>query len=352
MMKYRAAILRNESELDHLLWVKACQNNSSIVDYDIIDITKDDWLGKINEAQFDLLLLRPPGRIALFKQLYDERTIILSSRYQNIMYPSLNEVLIYENKRFHRDWLIINSLPHPKTSVFFNLKEARKHILLLEDFPIVGKLNIGASGNGVKFLHTSDEALQYCERAFTKGISPSTGPKLKKGSSVRKIQKALTQKGFLRQRFKDYGSADRCTQNDFIILQEFVPHSFEWRCVRIGDSFFAHKKIVDKNKASGSLKKEYCDVPFSLLDFIKNITNEVQIHSAAVDVFEDDNGNYLINEIQCFFGQSDEYQMLVNGKPGRYIYSDNEWQFQEGDFNTNESYDLRLEHALSIARNQ
>ncbi len=67
-------------------------------------------------------------------------------------------------------------------------------------------------------------------------------------------------------------------------------------------------------------------------------------------MFDTGGNNFLINEIQCFFGQSDPYQMLVNGKPGRYVLQDNAWVFQEGMFNTNQSYDLRLEHALSLLK--
>ena len=54
----------------------------------------------------------------------------------------------------------------------------------------------------------------------------------------------------------------------------------------------------------------------------------------------------LINEMQCIFGQSDPYQMLVGGVAGRYIYQDNQWKFEAGDFNTNESFDLRLQSII------
>jgi hypothetical protein len=40
--------------------------------------------------------------------------------------------------------------------------------------------------------------------------------------------------------------------------------------------------------------------------------------------------------------------MLIDGKPGRYINKSGKWIFEEGDFNTNESYDLRLQAALDL----
>jgi hypothetical protein len=38
--------------------------------------------------------------------------------------------------------------------------------------------------------------------------------------------------------------------------------------------------------------------------------------------------------------------MLVNDKPGRYQFNGKEWVFEEGMFNTNQCYDLRLTHAI------
>ena len=40
--------------------------------------------------------------------------------------------------------------------------------------------------------------------------------------------------------------------------------------------------------------------------------------------------------------------MSIDGKPGRYINTNDKWVFEEGMFNTNHSCDLRLEHALEL----
>ena len=84
--------------------------------------------------------------------------------------------------------------------------------------------------------------------------------------------------------------------------------------VRIGDSFFAHKKLKILEKSSGSLLKNYDSPPLKLLDFVKAITDKHGFYSQAVDIFESERG-YLVNEMQCIFGQSDPYQMMVDGRP-------------------------------------
>ena len=115
----------------------------------------------------------------------------------------------------------------------------------------------------------------------------------------------------------------------------------------MGDSFFAHKKLLLGNMTSGSLEKEYSNPPLELLDFVKQITDKFNFKSQAVDLFESSDGNYLINEMQCIFGQSDAFQMKVNGEIGRYLHDGKGWFFEKGDFNSNESFDLRLEAAIS-----
>jgi glutathione synthase/RimK-type ligase-like ATP-grasp enzyme len=345
-MKYRICILANENPLDHELWVKSIKQSEQIESYDIVDITSDHWLDDLNRKEYDLILMRPPGKTELLKRIYDERILLIHHYLQTPVYPSVDEILLYENKRYLSDWLKINGLPHPETHVFFDKTEAIQFIDKSSKFPIIAKTNIGASGNGVVSLTDKAESIEYVNKAFSVGIRAKTGPKLKKGSIFRKIKKVVFRKGFLSQRLKDYQPSFLDIQFHYVIFQKYIAHDFEWRVVRIGDSFFAHKKIAKQGKASGTLKKGYDEVPLHLLNFIKSITDKHHLTSMAIDVFEQEE-DYLINEIQCCFGQSDPYQMLLNGKPGRYIFKNGEWQFEEGMFNTNESYDLRLEHALS-----
>ena len=106
--------------------------------------------------------------------------------------------------------------------------------------------------------------------------------------------------------------------------------------------------MVKGEKASGSLIKGYENPPFRLLDFVKEVTDKRGFLSQSVDVFEAADGRYLVNEMQCTFGQSDPYQMLVDGVPGRYRYLNDEWVFEAGDFNRYQSFLLRLEHFIDL----
>jgi hypothetical protein len=148
------------------------------------------------------------------------------------------------------------------------------------------------------------------------------------------------------KKLRIYSSKRNAQQKGFLIFQEFIKHSYEWRCVRIGESFFAHKKIAIGGKASGTLLKGYENPPLTLFDFIKEITDRVGFTSLAVDLFEAETGEYLVNEMQCYFGQSDPFQMKVDDKIGRYKLHDHKWVFEEGDFAKNACYDIRVVEVL------
>lgn len=344
--RIKVAICSNEINDDIKLWVNACNDYENQIDYVIIDLTLNHWLDEIRDSHADYFLLKPGGYNESFKQLYDERVLIMEEDLNLNVFPSRKEVFIYENKRFLSFWLNANAIPHPSTNVFYFRKEAIKFIKS-QSFPIVSKTNIGASGSGVKILRNEIEAISYINDVFDgKGADNRVGPNLKKKKILQRALKLIISPKKLKAKLFKYSVVSKSSQNHFVIFQKFIPHSFEWRVVRIGDSFFAHKKILDGEKASGSLKKGYDNPPLDLFDFVKEITDKHKFYSQAVDVFESNNG-YLVNEMQCIFGQSDSFQMKVNGKVGRYIWGKQGWQFEEGDFNKNESFNLRLEHILS-----
>ena len=341
MKKIKAIILSNEMKDDHLPWQKACEEYKDQLEYRVVDLTKNAWLDDIQSNSFDILLAKPGGFTSPFKQLYDERIYILNKVLGYSIFPSSDEIFIYENKRFLSFWLKANRIPHPRTDVFYNQKEASEY-LEKQVFPLVGKVNIGASGSGVFILKTRNEAVKYLNRTFSgRGAPKRVGPNLGKGGIFKRGLHYIFNPFETFKKLNLYKTIGLDRQIGFVIFQEYIPHDFEWRIVRIGDSFFAHKKLKIGEKASGTLLKEYENPPFPLLDFVKDITDKNKLYSQAVDVFESVKG-YLVNEMQCIFGQSDPFQMLVNDVPGRYLFINNNWIFEGGSFTENACYNLRI----------
>lgn len=341
----KVVILANEMDNDHLPWCKACDMYNDQIVYRVVNLLKNDWLENIQQEKFDIIFAKPSGLISDLKQAYDERLYILVEGLGYKVFPSINEIFVYENKRMLSYWLKAHNVPHPVTNVFYTYNEAKSFVIKSNEY-LVAKTNIGASGSGVFILKDRKEKLKYIKKTFKgKGAPRRSGPNLSKGNIfIRGLYYLGKPKQIINKLYR-YRLINKDNQSSFVLFQKFVPHEFEWRVVRIGDSFFAHKKLKIKDKASGSTIKNYDNPPLDLLDFVYELTTKFGFYSQAVDVFS--NGKeYLINEMQCIFGQSDSYQMLIDKKEGRYLYLGGKWIFEEGAFAENACYNLRIKYIL------
>ncbi|MFW5887031.1 MAG: ATP-grasp domain-containing protein [Bacteroidota bacterium] len=354
MSKVKLAILKNELEDDHLDWIKACDNYSDQVEYDVIDLVAQDWLEKATRKKYQFFLTKAPGRIAYYKQLYDERVYILNQVLGLPVYPTLNELLIYENKRFLSYYLKAKNIPHPDTWVFYNKQEAKAFSETCS-LPIVAKTNIGAGGSGVKIFKKREELRKYIDTAFSeKGIKRGFMPNFRKGDYLKRLMKRISNPAKSIDYFKEKKKAATVEpQKFFVLFQEYIQSEFEWRCVVINNSYFGHKKLrFFGEKMSGTSKVSW-DVPDEeLLNTLKKIVDENGFQSQAIDLFYNKTRGYLVNELQCFWGSKNPHQMIMDGVPGRFVYQGGEWIFDEGSFNQNNSYDLRLQHVLELIRNK
>ena len=342
----KAVILANEIEDDHKYWEISCEKHHDNLTYQVFSFQDIAVIEKLIKFAPDFVLLKPNALSNENKRRYDEIVVLINTLLNIPVFPDLPEILIYENKRIFSYWLKKHNIPHPQTHIVSDLKQIGPVIDIL-GFPIVAKANIGASGRGVFILKDNTGLQGYAKQVLLKNKIPQyEGSKNNKSGILKKLIWYLTHPGKAIIKIKVLKTQKSNTQYGFIILQQFIPHNFEWRVVRIGDSFFAHKKMKANEKASGSLIKEYGQPPIELLDFVKAITDKHKFYSQAVDVFETNEGEYLVNEMQCLFGQSDPYQMKINGKIGRYLYKNNQWVFEEGDFASNKCYDLRVEYVL------
>jgi glutathione synthase/RimK-type ligase-like ATP-grasp enzyme len=339
------AILKNEFDDNHEYWINACRKLGQ--DYQVIDMTLSSWLEEIEQYTVDGYLACPSGRESMYKTMYDEKIFILEKTLNKFVFPCYNEICLHENKRYLSYWLKANNLPHPKTRVYYDYKEAKIASQELP-LPLVGKFNIGASGKGVVIFHNRPSLVQYIENAFGNGLRQEWGPNFKMGGYLKRILNLIKNPELIWKKLAIYHKMYNEIQKGFIILQEYIAHDFEWRVVRIGNSYFGHQKIKQGDKASGTKGINYVTPPEKLLDFVKSVCTKYSFTCMAIDLFEDGQGGYLINEMQCIFGHVQAYICEKDGQPGRFVMKNNQWIFESGMYNTNLSYDLRLEHVLSM----
>ncbi|MFW5820559.1 MAG: hypothetical protein ACOCWA_04675, partial [Bacteroidota bacterium] len=146
----------------------------------------NNWMDELFKYDPDICLLKPSGKTSLFRELYQERIDIIVRDLGYSVYPSYNELRIYENKRFFAYWAEANNVNIPKTYTFYNKKEAIEFGKITV-FPIVGKMNIGASGNGITIIESRQQYKRYVKKAFDEGISARTGPKINVGKLLKRI---------------------------------------------------------------------------------------------------------------------------------------------------------------------
>lgn len=328
MKKPKLGILRDFHD-EHINYVKSCEELG--VPYAVIDILSPDWMDQVTASGCEGFLFHPPNDISERKAMLDELAWIIGEVMGKPIYPSFPELYIYENKRNMAMWLKAMKIPHPETKIFARREDA---VSFLKEaaYPLVFKTNIGAGASGVRIVKTRSRALRIARRVF--GISH---PALTLGD-VRFSRKFKGIPLPLLGR----------VQKHYLIVQEFIPIRWEWRMIRIGDSYFGHKKLLRDGFASGSGKSSLERPPDKLLRMVHDICEEGGFRSMNVDIFETEKGEYLVNELQTIFGSYSPVQMRVDGKPGRFVFDGHEFRFEEGVFNQYGSHLLRVKDLINI----
>ena len=298
----------------HVHFVHACQDLG--VPYRLLDISGPDWLEAVMKSGCDAFLVRPTCLVRLWKERCDERLRVMVEELGLKLCPSLEEIWLYESKRRTLYWLQANGVPHARTWVFYSEDEAMEFAEGAE-LPIVFKTDFGSGAAGVKVIRSRREMTRLVRRCFGRGI-----------------------------RLPDAHPLERQWGN--VLLQEFLPDVREWRCVRVGNSFFALEKLKRGDYHSGSGAWRFVDPPLDLMDFVKDLTDLGRFRSMSVDVFETPEGRYLVNEMHTVFASPNPYKMKVGGRTGRYLFDEGAgiWRFEEGTFCENACCNLRVEGLL------
>lgn len=294
---------------EHQFYQNACIDLK--INYKVIDIRSSDWISNIIDSGCKIFLVWPTIYKPIQKQFWDERLQILTKELHKKIYPTFDMLWLYESKRKTRDWLIVHNLPHPKTDVFFNKKDALS-FMNNSQLPIVYKTDQGATASGVIIIRSKTQGLKIVKKAFNKGIN-----------------------------LKNRGIYDR--HQGYVIFQEYIPNVEEWRMVRVGDSYMCRLKQKVGDFHSGSGDVGWAKPPVELLNMIKKVSEMFEVPNINIDFFESEDGKYTINEIHSLWGGPKKKK--TSEFEGRYLWNDieNEWNFEKGYFYTNRTANLKLE---------
>ena len=316
------------------------------VDYRIVDLCSANWLINVKDADdCDGFYASSTAISQELKNIQDERLYFVSELMHKPIYPDYLGLFIHENKRNMAAWLELNEYPHAKTLVFTQREECDDYLSKCQ-YPIVVKANVGAAASKVRIVKSRTRALRMSHKALF---------------SIQKMER----NGIYRTLYKLHGGLvygaktrlgnfpripDRLNpQKYYFIVQEYIPDViYEWRILKIGDSYFGHQKLMKGRYASGSGLVGWVDPPKELLMMVKDLCEKGGFPCMDVDIFETKDGQYCINELQAFFGSYANYQMSIDGHHGRYVWRDDNFHFEEGDYNVYGSTKLKIEHFIKL----
>ncbi|WP_299119781.1 hypothetical protein [uncultured Winogradskyella sp.] len=317
--KYTVGILKEKWYL-HSNYIKAC--NELKISYTVIDFFSKDWFNQLKSKPIDFLIARPSVQYTPWKDMFDNRLKLLKDNFNVPIYPNYDELWIWESKLRTLDWLKVNELPHPNSYIFYDIKELTEFASKCS-YPIVYKASSGSGASGVKILNSPSQLKSVAKKAFNSGIRSYRKHKLD----------------------KEHGS---------VILQDYLNNVKEWRIIRIGDYYFGFEKIKNGEFHSGSQNFGYGMPPETCLDMTRHVTDTYDFKYVDVDIFVTQEGEYLINEIQPYFGQKDDRELLqIDGESGRLRYNEitKTWDFEKGEFCRNNLCNLRVLEMIKTLAN-
>lgn len=314
--KQKIGLIALESDEVNEYFIKSC--NELGIEYEIFDPTNEHFIDDIKKSSIHKFLVRPSHKTQHIRQMFFEKVEIVANDLNRFVYPSLNEQKIYEAKRTSAYFLQANNIPYPKTWVFYCKKEALQFVKKI-NYPIVFKTHNGAGASGVEIIKTKKQAINIIKTCFDSYY----------------LNKAVTD-----FRDIDYG---------YILFQEYINDVREHRIIKIGNSWMGHEKALNGKSEfmSGSGKNLWTRPSNEILDFCRAIAEQHHFTTMCFDIFEDKNGKYYVNELQTWFGSYNPSQMYIDGVPGRLVYTNNEYVFESGLYNYNNSISLRLVDMLN-----
>lgn len=306
------------------------------VDYEVVDIINEDWLENVRKSDCDGFFCPSNCVSQELKTIQDERYYFVSQIMKKTIYPDFNGLYIHENKRNMATWLELNEYPHARTRVFTNRENALTYLSNCE-YPIVTKSNVGAAASKVRIVKNKRQAIRMAKRCLPQ----------------RSIFKLLTLGLYYKTKIRFLNIPDlHNPQKDYFIVQDYIKDVlWEWRILKIGDSYFGHQKLLNGEFASGSGKVGWVAPPKQLLEMTRELCSKGGFRCMDVDIFETKDGKFVVNELQASFGSYLDYQMCIDGIHGRYKDINGEFIFEEGNFNVFGSTRLKIEHFINLLKN-
>jgi len=242
----------------------------------VLDPAKDGFYDDLVHGNDDVIIYKPSATTNLQRQMSWEKALPLYDNSRWSIHPRPPELRIYESKRELFYFLKLNGIPHPETHVFFDVDEALEFAEHCE-LPQVFKTNTGASSKGVEIFRDRRKLIDLVRDVF--------------------------RRHYIKRSLWDYRDIDY----GYVLLQKFLAPVREFRVIKVGESWFTYEKMPGATELmSGSGVSAFPQPSEKLLNFCRDISKRFAFNVMSFDVFQSgEDGAYLINEMQTWFGSYD-----------------------------------------------
>ncbi|MCF7974313.1 MAG: hypothetical protein K9N55_10900 [Phycisphaerae bacterium] len=299
----------------HEHYIEACRDLG--VPYKVLDISGPNWMDVIDHSLCDAFLVSPFGDMRAWRQLYDERLRLVTQEFGKTLFPSYDELWVCENKRRLQFWLEAKRISHQRSWVYYDRQDA----VAFADatpLPVVCQVDCGAGNTDVQIFRERGKLIRWVNRSLKNGT-------VKLGGDAHGRQ---------------WGN---------VLFQTYMANATAWRVIRIGQSYIGSQKIRLGDIVGESKQLEPGWPPDALLEFVKTVTDCGGFKSVVLDIFETQDGRYLVNDLKTAFGPEVEDSLPMAGtKPGRFVFDDTlrTWRFEEGLFCQNRLCNLYVQTLL------
>lgn len=268
-------------------WIQYCNDHD--IEYRLVDIETNNAFDEIQSCNAFLWDYNHEDYSA---SLIDKQLISIFNKKNIITFPSVNDVIYFDDKISQTYLLKQHDIQHPETFVSFSKSDSLTYI---EDakFPMVFKLRKGAGGINVFKVNDKKEAIKFANQSFNKGFLVYDNKlffrdriqKIKNGQkNKKKIFHVLLKSVFPRSRQKEFPR-----EKGYVFFQNFIENDgFDYRVVVINQSkaYCAKRLARPKDfRASGSGIAEYPNdkMPAEYITESFNISKKLDSLCIAID---------------------------------------------------------------------
>lgn len=252
------AICQNKRIFDHYTswtprFIKYCKDNN--IPYEVVDCYSNKFISELEK--YSVLLWHYQNFV--ISDLLEARNIIMAAYNRGLsVFPTPNLNWHFDDKIAEMYAFKSIKAPIPESWVFYLEQDCIKWLKNKAKYPLVAKLRAGSGANNVKLLKTSDEAISYTKRMFSKGFdpSPSIGYKAySKLQSTKNLRMLINRVKKIPQFLSTRRHAKMMPiEKGYCYFQEFVPNDgYDLKVVVIGEKMTFCARNVRKNdfRASG-----------------------------------------------------------------------------------------------------